>query len=222
MTRRLPVACAIVFAVLFSVALLMVPTLPGVDRPGAEIVSHVNEHAGAMRLQGLLTILGSLALVVVLGYARDRLRGPAAYVFTIGSAMVLVEVSIAMWFTTGLALHAADLDPSTARTVADVAAMWGPILTAADVMVATPIVLAARDGLLPRWLGVIAGIFAVEQLIETVTVVGAPATFFAPGGVMNFYVGGPLFVLFFLALGIAVSKRPSHDKAEHEGGPPRN
>ncbi len=39
---------------------------------------------------------------------------------------------------------------------------------------------------------------------------------------MNFCVGGPLFVLFFLALEVAVSKRPSHEEAEHEGGPPRN
>jgi hypothetical protein len=208
MARRLPAACAVVFALLFSAALLMIPTLPGVDQPGSEIVSHISAHAGALRLQGLLTVLGSLALVVVLGYARDRLQGPAAHVFTIGSAMVLVEVAIAMWFTTGLALHAADLDPSTARVLADVASMWGPVLTAADVMVAVPVALAAKDGRLPRWLGVLAAIFAAEQLVETITIVGAPGTFIAPGGVMNFFVGGPLFVIFFLALGIAISLQP--------------
>ena len=222
MSRRTPIASAIVFALLFSAALVLVPTLPSVDRPGTEIVSHVTEHAGAMRLQGLLTILGTLALVVVLGYARDRLQGPASYVFTIGSAMMLVEVSIAMWFTTGLALHASELDPSTARTISDVASMWGPILTVADVMVAVPIALAAKGGSLPRWLGFIAVIFAAEQFIETATIVGAPGTFIAPGGVMNFYVGGPLFVLFFLALGLALSMQPSDRESEHEGGPPRS
>jgi hypothetical protein len=212
-TRRLPVASAIVFAVLFGSALLMVPTLPGVERPGAEIVSHLSDHSSALRLQGLLTTLGSLALVIVLGYARDRLQGPAGYVFTIGSAMLLVEVSIAMWFITGLALHAVDVDPATARTFADVASMWGPVLTAADVMVAVPIALAVKDGVFPRWLGVIAVIFALEQLIEMVTIVGAPGTFISPGGAMNFYVGGPLFVVFFLALGIALSTRPLPDQS---------
>src|SRR5215217_8656925 len=87
----------IAFAVLYAAALLAVPTLPGIDRPGYDIVSHVNEHSGAMRMQALLVTFGSLALVVLLGYARDRLAGPPGYVFTIGSAVVLVEFFIAMW-----------------------------------------------------------------------------------------------------------------------------
>jgi len=95
MARRLPAACAVVFALLFSAALLMIPTLPG---------------------------------------------------------------------------------------VADVASMWGPVLTAADVMVAVPVALAAKDGRLSRWLGMLAAIFAAEQLVETITIVGAPGTFIAPGG----------------------------------------
>lgn len=205
MTRRLPAACSIMFAVLFSAALLMLPTFPAVDRPGSEIVSHISDHADAIRLQGLLTILGCLALVVVLGYARDRLHGPAGYVFTLGCALMLSEIAVEMWFTTGLALNIRDLEAPTARVVVDIASMWGPILTAADVMVAVPILLAAVDGRLPRWLGFIAGIFAVEQLVEMITIVGKTGSFVSPGGVMNFYVGGPLFVVFFLALGIALS-----------------
>ena len=58
-----------------------------------------------MLMQVPLVTFGLLALVVVLGYARDRQTGPSAHVFTIGSAVVLVEVFIAMWFTGGLALH---------------------------------------------------------------------------------------------------------------------
>ena len=135
----------IAFAVLFAAALLMVPTLPGIDKPGYDVVSHVNEHSGTMRMQALLVTFGSLALVVVLGYARDRLTGPPAYVFTIGSAVVLVEVFIAMWFTAGLALHPDQLGSATVRTITDIAVMWGPILTVAEIMVAVPILLAAND-----------------------------------------------------------------------------
>ena len=101
MDRRTPMVAGIAFAVLYAVALVMVPTLPGIDKPGYDIVSHVNEHSGAMRAQALLLAFGSLALVVVFGYARDRLAGPPAYVFTIGSAAVLVQVGIATWFTAG-------------------------------------------------------------------------------------------------------------------------
>ena len=83
---------AIAFAVLFTAALLTIPMLPGVDEPGYDIVSHVNEHSGAIRMQALLVSFGLLALVVVLGYARDRLEGPAGFVFTTGAAVVVVEV----------------------------------------------------------------------------------------------------------------------------------
>jgi hypothetical protein len=205
MDRRIPMIAGIAFAVLFAAALFIVPTLPGIDKPGYDIVSHVNEHSDAMRVQVLLVTFGCLALVVVLGYARDRLSGPAGYVFTIGSAVVLVETSIAMWINGGLALHPDQLGSATARTIADIAAMWGPILTVADIMVAVPILLAANAGQLPRWLGILAAVFAVQQLIETITIIGPPGSFISPGGSMNFYVGGPLFVVFFLALGIALS-----------------
>jgi hypothetical protein len=43
----------IAFAVLYAAALLMVPTLPGINKPGYDIVSHVNEHSDAMRMQAL-------------------------------------------------------------------------------------------------------------------------------------------------------------------------
>jgi len=204
MDRRIPMIAGIAFAVLFTAALLLVPTLPGIDRPGYDIVSHVNEHSDAMRMQVLLVTFGCLALVVVLGYARDRLSGPAGYVFTIGSALVLVETNIVMWISAGLALHPDQLGSATARTIADIAAMWGPILTVADIMVAVPILLAANAGHFPRWLGTLAAVFAVQQLIETITIIGPPGSFISPGGSMNSYVGGPLFVLFFLALGVAL------------------
>jgi hypothetical protein len=203
--RAVPALAGLIFAVLYVVALVMVPPLPGVDEPGDVVRTHLVEHASSIRVQALLVTLGTLMLVVVLGYARTRLDGPGGQVFTIGSAALVAEVGIEMWFTSGLALHAATLEGGTARVLADVTSMWGPILTVADVMVAVPIAMAARSGRLPRWLGVLAAVFAVEQVIETVTIVGAPGSFVSPGGLMNFYVGGPLFIVFFLALGIAVS-----------------
>jgi hypothetical protein len=205
MDRRVPMIAGIASAVLFAAGLLIVPTLPGIDKPGYDIVSFVNAHSGAMRMQVLLVTFGALALVVVLGYARDRLAGPPGYVFTIGSALVLAEFFIAMWFSGGLALHPDQLGSATARTITDIASMFGPVLTAADIMVAVPILLAANDGRFPRWLAILAAVFAVEQLIETITIIGPPASFISPGGAMNFYLGGPLFIVFFLGLGVALS-----------------
>jgi hypothetical protein len=50
-------------------------------------------------------------------------------------------------------------------------------------------------------------------------IVGAPGTFIAPGVVMNFFVGGPLFVIFFLALVIAISLAAEADRALIPGRP---
>ncbi|MCT7660411.1 hypothetical protein [Mycobacterium deserti] len=214
MNRRLPMIAGIAFAVLYAAALLAVPTLPGIDKPGSDVVAYVNEHSSAMRVQVLLMAFGSLALVAVLAYARDRLTGPPAYAFTIGSAIVLVEVNTAMWFVGGLSLHPDQLGSATARTVTDIAIMWGPVLTVADIMVAVPILLAANAGQFPRWLGIIAAIFAVEQLIETITIIGPPGSFISPGGPMNHYLGGPLFIAFFVALGVALSLPEESGPAE--------
>ncbi|WP_457149173.1 hypothetical protein [Mycobacterium sp. URHB0021] len=200
------------FAMLYTAALLGIPTLPGIDKSGSDIVSFVSRHAGVIRVQTLLVAFGSLALVVVLGYARERLTGPSAYIFTIGSAVLLVQTGIAMWFSAGLALHPEELGSATARTIADIASMWGPVLTIADIMIAAPILLAANEDRFPRWMGVLAAVFAVEQLIETITIIGPAGSFISPGGPMNLYLGGSLFIIFFLALGVALSiDRPAPD-----------
>jgi hypothetical protein len=205
MSRRIPLVAGIVFAVLFVVGLLMVPPLPGTDQSASAVVSYFRDHSGLVRLQALLLTLSCLALVTVLAYARTRLEGPAGYAFTIGSALIIAEFGIELWFTSGLALHANTLDPRVARTVADVAVMFGPILTVADVIVAVPIALAAKAGRFPRWLGVLAAIFALEQFVETVTIIGGPGLFISPGGAMNMFLGGALFIVFFLALGVSTS-----------------
>ena len=201
----------IAFAVLYAVALVLVPRFPGIDKPGSAIVAHVIEHSAEMRGQALLLAFGSLALVVLLGYARERLAGPASYVFTIGAAALLVQVFIATWFIAGLALHPEQLGSATARTIADVVTMWGPMLTITNLMMAVPILLAANAGQFPRWLGIVAAVFAVEQLIETITIIGPPGSFISPGGPMNAYLGAPLFILFFLALGVALSLEQQRD-----------
>jgi hypothetical protein len=208
MSRRIPLIAGIVFALLFALALLMVPPLPGMDQPGSAVVSHLRDHADLLRLQALLLTLGFLALVIVLSYARNRLDGPAGYAFTIGSALIIAEFSVELWFSSGMALHANTIDPAVARTVTDVALMFGPILTVADVIVAAPIALAAKDGRFPRWLGVLALVFAVEQFVETVTVIGGPGQFISPGGPMNMLLGGALFIVFFGALGVGTAVTP--------------
>ncbi|WP_243841507.1 hypothetical protein [Mycobacterium sp. DL592] len=204
-TNRLPLTAGVAFAVLSVAALLVAPPGPGVDRPGSAVVDHLTSHASAIRWQALLTALSLLAMVVVVGFARQRLDGPAGHIFIIGAAVFVGQVGIEVWFTAGLTLHPGGLEPATARAVMDVAAMWGPLLTIADLMLAGPIVWGARQGRFPQWLAVIAAVFAVEQFVELVTIIGPVGSFIAPGGPMNLILGGALFVVFVVALGVAVA-----------------
>ena len=205
MVRRVPLAAAIAFGVLSVFAVVVVPLGPGLERPGSEIVKHIGEHAGMIRLQALLTALAMLAAVVVIGYARDRLDGPAAYIFTAGAAVLIAQVGVQVWFSAGLALHPAILDPATARVLADISSMGGPLLTVAAILIAGPVVWAGRQGRFPRWMTLIAAVFVVEQFVELLTIIGPIGSFIAPGGPLAVFGGGALFGVFFFALGLALA-----------------
>ena len=196
---------AIAFAVLAVFAVVVVPLGPGIERPGSEVVEHIGAHAGMIRLQALLTALAMLAAVVIIGYARDRLDGPAGYIFTVGGAVLIAQVGIQVWFSAGLALHPATLEPATARVLADISSMWGPLLTVAAILIGGPVVWAGRHGRFPRWMALIAAVFVVEQFVELLTIIGPVGSFIAPGGPMTVFGGGALFGIFFFALGLAVA-----------------
>ena len=182
----------VAFAVLYATAVLLIPSLPGPD-------------AGLVRPQALLLTFSALAVVVVLAFARDRLAGPAAHLFTIGSAVTVTQLCVSVWFIAGSALRPGQVTVGTALAIDDVGAMWLPVVTVANILVAAPILLAANEGELPRWLGTAAAVFTVEQLIETITIIGPPGSFISPGGPMNHYLGGTLTAAFYLALGVALA-----------------
>ncbi|QZT61057.1 hypothetical protein [Mycolicibacterium austroafricanum] len=191
MNRRAPMIAGVAFAVLYATAVLLLPAVPGSD-------------SGIARVQALLLASSVLALVVVLAFARDRLTGPPAHLFTIGSSLLAAQLCVSVWFTAGPALRPGQVTVGTARALDDLAAMWLPVATVANILVAVPILLTANEDRLPRWLGTAAAAFTVEQLIETITIIGPPGSFISPGGPMNHYLGGTLTAAFFLALGIAL------------------
>jgi hypothetical protein len=182
----------IAFAVLYATAVLVLPALPGPD-------------PGIVRVQALLLAFSALALVVVLAVARDRLTGPPAHLFTIGSSLAVAQLCVAVWFTAGPALRPGQVTVGTALAIDDVGALWLPVATIAHILVAVPILLTANEDRLPRWLGTAAAVFTVEQLIETITIIGPTGSFISPGGPMNHYLGGTLTAAFVVALGVALT-----------------
>lgn len=189
------------FAVLYATAVVFLHALPGSD-------------PAVTRVQALLLTFATLALLVVLAVARDRLAGPPAHLFTIGSALLVAQLCIVIWFLGGPSLRPGLAPGGTARAIEDIGSMWLPVATIANIAVAAPILVNANEGRLPRWLGIIAAVFTVEQLIETITLIGPPGSFISPGGPMNHYLGGTLSVAFVLALGIALTRPAEATDAE--------
>lgn len=198
----------VAFAVLYASAVLVIPAIS------------TSGDDGAARVQALLLAFSILGLVVVLTFARDRLTGPPAHLFAIGSAVLVAQLGVAIWFTGGPALRPGQLATSSARVIGDVGSLWLPVATIANILVAVPILLAANADRLPHWLGTAAAVFTVEQLLETITIIGPPGSFISPGGPMNHYLGGTLTVAFYLVLGIAVSLNDPVPLDRHAVEPP--
>ncbi|UXA16409.1 hypothetical protein [Mycobacterium sp. SMC-4] len=195
MNRRAPTIAGVAFAVLYTTAVLILPAVAGSE-------------PAAVRARALLLAFAALALGLLAAAVRDRLTGPPAHLFTIGSILLLAQLCIGTWLSAGPAIRPGQVTDGTAATLDDIGSLWLPTATIAHILVAIPILLEANAGRLPRWLGIGAAVFVVEQLIETITIIGPPGSFISPGGPMNIYLGATLSAAFFAALGIAVGQLP--------------
>jgi type IV secretory pathway VirB2 component (pilin) len=194
--KRWPLFAAAAYVVLLFAGAVLVPAVPDVNASGAKLVSYYQEHGNGVRVATWLSTLAMIPIVLLIAHLRSRVPGSRRDVLLLGSAGLVVGTIVWSWFNAGLALHADTLDPQVARTMADVSAYFGPVATVSIVLLIVPIGLTAwrGEGGLPRWLAWLTGLFAAEQLIETITVMGKRG-FIAPGGPMNNVLGAGLFAV---------------------------
>jgi hypothetical protein len=195
--------------ILYIAAAAALGSPPDAEDGGVAVVAWFRENGDHVRLWGWLSVLTLPIGGVFAAFVRDRLPRVYRDVFALGFAALLATTAVQAWFWLGLAWHGADLDPATARTLLDIASLWGPVLTGATMLILGPIALLALrgDAGLPRWLGYIVGATFAEQLVETVTVFGKTG-FIAPAGPMNLILGAGLFIVSFVAIGVVVARLP--------------
>jgi hypothetical protein len=204
--KRWPLFAAIAYVVLLFAGLVVVPATPEVTASGARLVRYYQDHGNGVRLAMWLGTWSTVPIVLLIAHLRSRLAGMSRDVMLLGGAGLVVATVVWSWFNAGLALHPQTLDPHVARTVADVSAYFGPVLTVSIVLLIAPIGLAAwrGEGGFPRWLAWLTIVFVAEQSIETITVFGKRG-FIAPGGPMNFMLGAGLFLVWVIGAGVAAS-----------------
>jgi hypothetical protein len=205
--KRWPLFVAVGYVVFLFAGLVLLPAAPEVTASGARIVRYYQDHGDAVRVANWLSAWSMVPLVLLVAHLRSRLAGTSRDVMLLGAAGLVVTTIVWSWFNLGLALHPDTLDPQVARTLTDVSAYFGPVLTVSIVLLIAPVGLAAwrREGGFPRWLAWLTAVFAAEQSIETITVFGKRG-FIAPGGAMNFALGAGLFLVWIIGAGIAASQ----------------
>jgi hypothetical protein len=196
-------AATVAYIVLVVAGLAALGTTPAASETGSQLVAWFREHGSAVQWSVWAFTVGTPALAVMLALERRLLPSPYSDVFFIGGIAALVSSAVQSWFLAGLALHADQLEPATARALLDVAVFFGPILTGATTTMMAPVTLLAlrsKAGL-PMWLGLLGAVAFVEQSIETITIFGSTG-FTQPGGAMNLQLGAGLTLAWMMAFGL--------------------
>ena len=178
-------------------------TVPAATETGSQLVGWLREHRDAVQWCMWAFTVGTPAFAVMLALERRLIPSPYSGIFFIGGIAILITSAVQSWFWTGLALHADQLEPATARALLDIAVFFGPILTGATTTMMAPVTLLAlhSEAGLPMWLGLLGAAAFVEQSIETITIFGTTG-FTQPGGAMNLELGAALTLAWILAFGV--------------------
>jgi hypothetical protein len=195
------------FALLYLGATIALGTPPALDDDGVEVARWFSANGSHVRTWAWLLTLSAPLFALYAAFVRQHLPLGLRDLWLIGAVAFIAETAVQSWIWLALAFHVGGLRPDTARTLLDLANYWGPVLTSTTVMMLTPVAIAALgpERRLPRWLGYLAAVAVVEQLVETLTIFGKRG-FMAPGGPMNLFLGAGLVAVTLLALGVVVSR----------------
>lgn len=204
---KVPLLSALAFVALFIIGTAFLGTPLPVETSAAGTVAWLQAHQADVPVAVVCTALAVIPFLVIVAYVRKVLPDTYGYAFLAAAGAFSAQVMVSTWFLSGAALHADTIDPGTARALLDVGAYFGPVLTTTDVVMGGAVALAAlKEGVLPRWLGWLSAVFAIEQVAEMATIYGRTG-FSAPGGGWNNLVGASLLMVWVLALGFALRKR---------------
>jgi hypothetical protein len=192
-----------ILAILGALALAAFGTLPAASETGTQLVTWFQERGYSVRWGVWAFTAAAPPFALMVAQLRRLIPSPHRDMFLIGAVSYMTAIAVWTWTWGGLALHAGQMEPATARAILDVAAFFGPVLTGSTTTMMAPVTLLAfsRQPSVPRWLGVLGLVAFVEQTVETITIFGSTG-FTQPGGAMNMQLGGGLTLAWILGFGL--------------------
>lgn len=203
-------ATGIAFIVLVVIGFLIVtPTPPDLDAPVDEWTAYYTDDQGAIRA-GLVLValslfffvwfLGTLASALRIATGNPRLPSIAFAGGILATAALFVLVSL----VAAAAYRPDEVSPELTRALNDVGLMTGlPAIAGLLALFGATSLVILRTTLLPAWLGWLAGIAAVAQLLS-LGILFAKTGAFAADGVLGLWVPFGLGIATILALSIVL------------------
>jgi hypothetical protein len=216
---RYGAATGILFVVLVVIAFLVQPTPPDSDASPTEVLGYFNDHRDAVHVVLVIFAAAGFFFIWFIGTLRNALAAAegamgrlatTAYGAGLVSAAALI---VAFGLLATAALHPAENGAEVTRALNDAGAMvLAMSAPAAAVFFVGNSLSILRTGLLPAWLawlGLAAALFNALGIAAVFTDKGV----FAPDGLLGFFVGFVLFLLWFLLASIMLTRRLGEDGA---------
>jgi hypothetical protein len=127
MVRRstLLLSATLGFGLLYVAATVVLGSTPDAGVDGQALAAWFRDHDGHVRAWMWLLTLSAPLFATFAALVRTQLPAPHRDVFFFGAIAFAAETAVQGWLWAGMAWHASQLQPATARTLLDVASLWG-------------------------------------------------------------------------------------------------
>lgn len=210
---RYGAATGILFVFFVIIGFLVTPNPPAADASAAEVFEYVGDKQDTLHTVQLLFAIAGFFFIWFLGTLRHSLaaaEGDGGRLATTAFGAGLVAVAtlmVAFGLAATAALHPAQSDPEVTHALIDaslvVPAVGAP--AAAVFFVANGLSIL-RSAFLPAWLGWLALVTALCNLLG-IGAVYTDSGAFAADGVLGFFLGFILFLVWILAASIVLYQR---------------
>jgi hypothetical protein len=203
----------ILFVLFVIIGFLVTPNPPAADASAAEVFEYVGDKQDTLHTVQLLFAAAGFFFIWFIGTLRHSLAaaegndGRLANTAFGGGLIAVASLMVAFGLAATAALHPAENGPELTHALIDasliVPAVGAP---AATVFFVGNSLSILRSGYLPAWLGWLGLVTAVFNLIG-ISAVYTDSGAFAADGVLGFFIGFVLFLVWNLAASIVLYQR---------------